>query len=768
LTPTAGNQDVWTISLWYKRANVSTGEMVLFNARSGSDDCLCMFEAGDTLRFFDYTSGSYNFQYITTQLFRDPGAWGHLVFGYNSADGTAADRVKIWHNGVRITAFSTETTGDSARNTAWNQAIAHAVGRRASGAYFDGYIAEFVHIEDSQLDADQFGETDDQGNWVPIKVSGLTFGSEGFHLDFADSSDFGNDVSGNNNDFTDSGLAANDQVPDSPTDDADNDVGNYCTWNAVGNATTPITLSDGNLTTNQQANGKGIAGTIYFDTGTSTGFYWEITQLTAATGEQIFGLAFDDFLPSGTKANSGIVGYKRDGNKYDTRDGGDTSSSYGSAISQNDVIGVAVKNGKVYFSLNGTYQNSSDPVAETGGAFTDLTGICSPMAFKNASAGVMNNTLNCGQQTLNTAAPTGYKLLNTANLPAPAIKDPSKYFQVDTFTGTGSELVRTLTDAEGGAVKPDLVWIKDRDTANQHVLTDSARGATKEWNADNSDNETTVAQGLKSFNASGYTLGTDGNYNGSSSLNVAWCWSTQGGAGSSNTDGSINTTTTSVGVPQGFSISTFVGTGANATVGHGLGVAPEFMILKNRTTAGRDSAVYHALNTSAPETDCLVLNESAATVDDATKWNDTAPTTSVFSVGTADHTNKSGANMVAYCWAGVEGYSKFGSFVGNASTDGPVVFTNMAPKFVLIKNASAVAQWYMYDFARDTYNAVDNVIYADATNAEFTGNDIDFLSNGFKIRATGADTNGSGNTFIYAAFAEFPFGGDGVSQARAR
>jgi len=327
-------------------------------------------------------------------------------------------------------------------------------------------------------------------------------------------------------------------------------------------------------------------------------------------------------------------------------------------------------------------------------------------------------------------------------------------------------LVRTLTDAAGGAVQPDLVWIKDRDSAVEHVLTNSAEGATIESNSNDDTISETVAQGLKSFDASGYTLGTDASYNTSSSLQVAWCWVAASGAGSSNTDGALNTTTTTANTTSGFSVSTYTGTGAATTVGHGLAAVPDMMWVKQTDTGLSSWRVYHSGNTAAPETDRLGLDVLSATADDSAIWNDTAPTSSVMTIGNDLTVNGSGRAYALYCWAGVEGYSKFGSYTGTANADGPFIWCGFRPAWILTKTSGASGAWNIHDFKREGYNVDNDHLEANATDAENTYDAIDILSNGFKLRNTGHPNTSA--DYIYAAFAEFPFGGDGVSQARAR
>jgi hypothetical protein len=281
--------------------------------------------------------------------------------------------------------------------------------------------------------------------------------------------------------------------------------------------------------------------------------------------------------------------------------------------------------------------------------------------------------------------------------------------------------------------------------------------------------ETIDANGLKSFDSNGFGLGSGANgYNDNTETFVAWQWKAGTGAGSSNIAGSINTTTTTVNTTAGISVGTYTGTGSNATIGHGLGVVPEMIIVKERSDDVGSWHVYHGANTTAPETDYLLLDTTAATVDAATTWNDTAPTSTVFSIGTNDDVNGSTDTYVYYAFAEIEGFSKFSSYLGNGNTNGTVIYIGFKPSFVMIKKTSGTGSWVMYDSQRSPYNEIDDQLLANTTAAETTGSEeIDFLSNGFKIRTTDSDVNTSSGNYIFAAFAEYPFGGTDVTPATA-
>jgi hypothetical protein len=322
-----------------------------------------------------------------------------------------------------------------------------------------------------------------------------------------------------------------------------------------------------------------------------------------------------------------------------------------------------------------------------------------------------------------------------------------------TYTGNGTTQVVT----NQAQFKPDLVWIKSRSNVYEHVLDDSVRGAGKGLFSNLTNAENASMGGFLSFNSNGWSMnGTISDINLNGATFVGWQWQAGQGSTSSNTSGSI-TSTVSVNATAGFSIATFTGTGANATVGHGLGVAPKMVIVKNRTTAGDEWCVWHTSLTNA--TYYLYLNSTAAQAVDATFWNSTAPSSTVISLGSNGRTNRSSSNMVCYAWAEIAGFSKFGSYVGNGSADGPFVYLGFRPKFILARDISVAGQeWTIYDTSRSVFNQVGNKLSPDLNAVESVwAGPYDILSNGFKLRTTDIRENRSGSTFIYAAFAEHPF-----------
>ena len=338
------------------------------------------------------------------------------------------------------------------------------------------------------------------------------------------------------------------------------------------------------------------------------------------------------------------------------------------------------------------------------------------------------------------------------------IDDPSAYFQTKIFTGDGNDN-RAITNDGNSDLQPDWIWFKNRNTTNSHNVLDSTRGVGKTLEGTNNTNaEGDTSTRLTSFDSDGFTVRTDPSVNGNGNGIVAWQWKANGGTTSSNSSGSI-TSTVQANTTAGFSIATWTGNGTGgATIGHGLGSVPNWYIVKKRS--GTDSwPIYHHKNTSAPETDYLHLDESIATVDSVDRWNDTAPTSTVVSLGDAGAVNGSGATYVGYFFTEKQGYSKFGSYIGNGSSEGAHVYTGFSPAWIMIKrtDSSSNGNWFIIDNKRTVTNPRLGHLRANQNNAENTSTNqsIDFLSNGFKLRDSNTSLNNG--TYVYMAFAQSPF-----------
>ena len=741
-TPTSNAQ--FGYSFWIKLGEGYNGDYIISANGGGNNDN------------FYFSSNKINIQeggvnrLVSNQLFRDFSSWYHFVVAYDLGNSTASQKLRVYLNGSEITSWSTDTRSSlSSTSSRLNAAVSHDVGANVFNGVsshinnWDGYIAEFHFVDGAVLTPTDFGKYNNAGVWIPIEAS-PTYGNNGFYITGETASDLGEDFSGNNNDFTSSGLATTDQMSDTPTN-------NFCVLNPLKKSSAN-TISDGNLTyaTSLQ---RPTYGTI----GVSSGkWYWEWkpggTETWVGIGSPISPI--DVTVDSGSPADVYVYG-TFNGNFFSEGSG----ASYGATAGSGDVIGIALDLSSATKTLT-FYKNNSTQGTALSGSTLDATTWIPVIATSNGVGG----TINWGQSAFTYTPPTGFVALSTANLPTPSITDGSKYFQPTLFTGTGSS--QAVSQAGNSTFQPDWVWIKGRSGATEHVLTDAVRGVTKELSSNDSGAGETVAQGLTTFGSAGFTVGTDGSYNTSSATYVAWQWLANG-AGSSNEDGTINTTATSVNTTAGFSISKYDGSGSNATVGHGLGIAPKMVIVKE-TTDSRSWVVYHEGIGDAAKV--IYLNQNVAAGTDAAVWNSTAPTSTVFSVGTANGSNGSGNTYIAYAFAEIPGYSSFGSYTGNGSTDGPFIFTNgMTPKYVMIKRTNSTGFWDILDTTREPFNSVGNQIFADRSDAEASNDhEMDFVSNGIKIRDTSTSVNASGSTYIYMAFAEHPFGGDGAAPATAR
>ena len=317
------------------------------------------------------------------------------------------------------------------------------------------------------------------------------------------------------------------------------------------------------------------------------------------------------------------------------------------------------------------------------------------------------------------------------------IDDPSAYFQTTLYTGDGTSSL-AITNSGNSDLQADWIWIKERNGTRDHSIFDSVRGVVKRLESNTTNAEGDETAGLLSLNSNGFTVGADGYVNTDDNTYVAWCWKESATAG--------------------FDILTYTGNGtAGRTVSHNLSAVPHVIIQKIKSSTG-NWLVYHHKNTSSPETDFLRLNTTDATADESTIWNDTAPTSSVFSVGTESTINGDGNTFVAYLFSEKQGFSKFGSYTGNGNADGAFIYTGFKPAWVMGKASSRTENWYMFDNKRDPFNPGEQLLKADENSAEFDGSDIiDFTSTGFKLRSTNEKWNENGTSYIFIAFAEAPF-----------
>jgi hypothetical protein len=767
---TASNQKTWTWSAWVKLGAISTNEQ-LFSAGTNANGV-----------FYDGVAGGFGIdgfyngtrvQRYTAAVYRDPSAWYHVVAVVDTTQATDTNRLKMYINGVQI-ALSIAGTGTyPALNSdgVINSVVVHAIGRRQNipDLYYDGYMADINFIDGSAKTPSDFGETDTTtGVWKPKAYTG-TYGTNGFYLKFSDiattsgsNAGLGKDFSGNTNYWTTNNISVTagstyDAMIDSPTLTSAT-VANFpvlspLNYRTFSGSVVP-TISNANLTVTQASTVASCIGTATMGATASGKYYWEATFVSGSGANNSFLGVVAGQLQNTTANDLGFYSteysYKSgNGNKYSNN----TQTAYGSSYTSGDVIGFALDldAGTLTFYKNNTSQ---------GVAFS---GLSASETYFPAFDTYYNNTFayNFGQRPFAYTPPTGFVALNTYNLPDSTIKKGSTVMDAYIYTGDGNS-TRTITLP----IVADFVWSKNRTTANDHVLIDTVRGGTSPVKALFSNltvAEITTIAGwggygypdslsgtsyavVKGTQATSYTNKLNDSY-------VNWIWQAGQGSTSSNTSGSI-TSTVSVNATAGFSVVTYTGNATNnATIGHGLGVAPKMVITKNRATAGTYWYVYHS---SLAATYNLYLNTTDAQQPDNVIRSTSATTFTVSSSSAAN-----GTSMVAYCWAEIAGFSKFGSYTGNGSTDGPFIFTGFRPKFIMRKQITDngdVGGWIMFDTSRDTYNVATRRLLANSSNAEATpGNNIDILSNGWKERNSDGYSNASGQTYIYMAFAENPF-----------
>ena len=769
----AGSRTTATISCWIKSDFYRT---FFIDAAGGSSNSLetsiYMSTSSIGVGRYDSSWGQVNGSN------RDPAAWYHVMWVLDTNNSTGSDRIRVYVNGVRRT-FSFSTTPSQGENLGWNNSAPVYIGHRqqipdSSGDYYWGYLAEMHHVDGTALDPTDFGEFDDNGVWRPIEVSGLTYSTNGFYLKFDPSATngIGHDHSGEGNHFTPTGFTTSgtgtDVMDDTPTK-------NWCTLNPLDKGSS-ITLSNGNLDYSQYNTSAYEAVKSTFAMGSGK-WYWEVyisnrsdtfhsrPNIGILTAEDVT----NNYIGSSATGYSYFIsaGNAADSNKVNN---GSFDSLGTGGYGTGDTVMFAFDNvnGNLWFGKNGTWLLSGNPATSSNPMFSSIPYKQYLAAISSWSSNFATTacTLNAGQRDFTYTPPTGFKALNTSNLSAPAIKDGSKNF--NTVLYTGNQSTQSIT---GVGFQPDLVWVKKRNGFQDHEIQDAVRGATKSLSTSNiTAAETTDSQSITSFTSDGFNIGSSNSVN-ENRLYVAWNWKANG-SGSSNTDGTI-TSTVSANPTAGFSIVSYTGNGtAGATVGHGLGVTPKFIVVKQRSssTVNKNWCVYH---TALGNTKALLLNADAVQATTSDCWNDSGPSSSTFTLGPgadayATQTNVDTKDYIAYCFAEVEGYSKISEFTGNGVTDGSFVYCGFKPSWILLRRYAASRNWYLYDAARNTFNVVGNVLYPDLANSEASADALDILSNGFKMRTTNTSTNGSGDKILFVAFASNPFGGSGVSPATAR
>jgi len=730
-----------------------------------------LFDSNNNLQVYAFTNASgYYFQRVSSAVYRDPSAWYHLVVQFDPDNGTSANRIIAYINGQQVSWGTSSDSGAagsisssayrSINNTYRNDINGGYQGGGAPIYFGDGYLAETIMVSGSLVSVSSFGETSTTtGVWIPKKYTG-TYGTNGFYLPFTDNSvlttssnvGLGKDFSGNANYWTTNNISITsgttyDSMTDVPTLTSAT-AANYAVLNPLAMYGTNAVISNANLTSSatSTSNDRGWASTI---AAPNSGKWYAEFTFTSTSGDNNGGCGIMLENGTGVPGESATTVSWRD---FGTLRQNASSTSYGSALVANDVVIVAYDAalGRVWFGKNGTWFASGDPATNANPSATGITTTGRFATYHYNTVAVIQ--ANFGQRPFAYTPPTGFVALNTFNLPTPTIgatasSQANKYFDATTFDGvTGGG---TVTNS--GSMQPDFVWMKVRNNANNHELADSVRG-TPYASFSNLTNAEVSDTRVSAFNSNGFSYGTNSNSAITGRTVVGWQWRASNTTAVTNTAGSI-TSTVSANTSAGFSIvtATTPASYTNYTAGHGLGVTPSMIIYKERTGTS-NWWVWHT--SFATASNALQLNTTGAILSGAYFGTQTSSVVAFSGVQTGLSTG-----FVAYCFAPIAGYSAFGSYTGNGSTDGTFVYTGFRPKFVMFKRTDSSNDWVFLDTARNTFNVMTSALFPNSSSSETSNGfyDSDCVSNGFKIRATNAVVNASGGTYIYMAFAESPF-----------
>tara|TARA_R110002073_G_scaffold72157_3_gene176528 strand:- start:20932 stop:23304 length:2373 start_codon:yes stop_codon:yes gene_type:complete len=757
-THDASNRDTWTFSTWFKLGDAGSNELGLFSGGADiNNSTRLVLDANRKLKFQHFDSGSTAYDLITTQVFRDTSAWYHVVLAVDTtiADGSANNRIRMYVNGSEITSFGTRNNPSQNTDTDVNTADVHLVGSDEQPNYFNGYLAETVFIDGAQLAASSFGETNDANIWVPIDVSGLTFGTNGFHLNYSNPSALGTDASGEGHNWTVNTLEAADQVEDSPTNDADNDVGNYATFNPLGGAGPSLsvpanwTLSNGNLKAVSAGGGWDcIQANMDFPT---TGkwavkFIW----VSGVHGQVHVGHRLS------TGAGDSGAKWSLNESKMETNNGGETSASYAYTKGNVGECLYDVDAGTVKFYQSGslvyTHTGVTRSLATTFGVWTYHPG------------GVGTWTVDFGQLGY-TPTDTDYLPLCTGRFPEPTITKPSDHFQtalIDTHGGSSE----TVTCNWSLDTYDTLVMAKAVNTSDIWYFADGLRGYNKFSNLNSSGSNSGEGDNANMFAVSGTTL-TLGSYWSSGDIVYVAMWKMGAAGGSSNTDGTNISSTVAVNSTAKQGIGLYEGTGNSGdSMGHGLGVIPDYW-----WCSGRDSSASNPVQHSkclvggSPGDNALLMEETDIANNHPAYWNDVDATASTVTFQANNATNGDGRLYAGYAFSDVEGYCRTFAYEGNGAASGSFIYLGFRPAMIWLKSADSTSDWHCYNSLRLGYNADNNrsnLNGSASTKTEITADEIDILSNGFKLRIT-TDPNVA-ETYVGIAWAETPL----ASNNRAR
>ena len=708
----ASNRKTWTLSLWFKISKMGQDGQMMSQGDTGSQRFM-LAVSGEKLVFLD-TTATPDMNLTTKNYIRDVAAWYHVVIQYDTTQGTDTDRCKMYLNG-EIPNFSTATyqpqdTDGYCNSTASGMRFG-ANPYNTSLSKFDGYLAEIHFIDGSIVPHTTFGKTGKANKWIPKEVKGVTYGTNGFYLKFADNSNttagtLGVDSSGNGNNFTPTNFSVaagdgNDSMLDTPTN-------NYCTLNPLdmdGHTTDPASCSNGML---QTTTTDGSGHYPFWSTiGLTSGKWYCEAKAIGSFGVGMYlmlrtldhgPLDHNKDVSSWTGSATAPQPYKdynyltQYGNLYHAnQSSGNNVTDYLPDCSINDIFMMAfdLDAGKIWWGRNNTWgdagSGAGDPANGTNPAFDNINSSPNQSGETWCVGGMDTNThhftFNFGQQGFTYTPPTGFKAICEQNLPETTINKGKDYFNTVLYTGNGASS-QAIT---GLNFQPDFTWFKARTTAGSsqnHMVFDSVRGTEATlWPNGTWAEDSYSGEGVSAFNSNGVTIGDSGNLNVNNDTYAMWAWKETASAG--------------------FDIVAYNGIKSSAgsdTISHNLGVTPELIIIKRRNGAYNWSVAHKDVGWGATHTLSLSSDSGANAFS---SWDDfgAAPTSSVFTVSYSNRTNISGGTHIAYLFASVEGYSKVGSYYGNGNNDGTFVYCGFKPQFVLMKRTNSTGPWYLYDLS---------------------------------------------------------------------
>ena len=756
----SGDRRTMTFSTWAKWTNpAGSGQIIFSSGTSLSDRFEIEFASADNITIFSKVSNSTILNLGSTISVADTTQWVNIVVSIDTDQASTAERFRLFVNGVQQTlAVTTDslTSGDGSADSGdqlhLNSAIQHNIGGRDGGlsaAYFDGYLAETVFIDGARLDASSFGQVDTSTNrWVPKSVSGLTFGTNGFYLEYKVATGTGNGVgtdSAGSNHFAQEGTwTTRDQVSDSPSENfaiIDSDLG----ADGSGGA-----LTEGNMVFRQATTAGNHVHQYSSLTMESGKYYAEYAMVTQATNrpQMSIGVLKDpDAETSGLSSNIPTQTNGFGHGQYDANNDGASGSTLSSLSLNNNIFGILLDldNLNVKFSINGTINNNLtiDPIPKGKYRFASST-------ERGSGDGEHRILVNYGQLI------GGFEAVSNFTAASTSFDATTDAYWVDAPPAGYVALREDNLNATSSKITA-WAWIKNRDADDNHVLVDRVRGVGKVWESNTNTAAFTNANTVQTFVQRGVQVGNDVQVNTSNEKYVLWQWLVGGSATTGSTTSPAGTiaSTTIVAVPGHFSVGTYTGTGAdNATIGHGLGGIPEMIIVRNlsRTTFG---LVWHTDGGGATHTADFAVTATFSANSQKFGGSDASnPTADVFKIGTHNEINANTESFVFYAFRSIPGVCKVGSYEGNNSADGTYVSLGFTPALVITKTIDATGAWGIYDNKRDPDNPVQQRLFANANSSEGTdGEQMDFLSDGFKLRKTGGHNNNN-ETYIYLAMAD--------------